>query len=50
MKIFTCARCRKKVSAIWRINIAVLGISVDLCDKCKDELGDKIVEYMKEKK
>lgn len=47
-KIFKCDRCKQDVSTVWRINILSLGISVDLCDKCKDELGDKIVEFIKD--
>lgn len=46
-KTFKCKRCKKQVSAIWRISISAIGVSVDICDKCKDELGDKVVEFMK---
>lgn len=50
LKLFSCKRCKKKVSAIWRITITAIGVSADICDECKEILGDKIVEFMKDRR
>ena len=42
-----CDRCERTVPATWLIDMPSLGVSMDLCDKCKDELGDTVVEFMK---
>ena len=47
LKLFECHRCKKKVSAIWRVTL--LRVTVEICDTCKSELQDQIIDYIKDK-